>query len=250
LKIQKLKLTNENDNNVNNINKNSFYNTLNNFIMLITECNDVLTINGWKRSTNLLKETDYIACLNNDGHLVFKLLKNVVSSNTKNSTAFVKNENVEIFASSDSELNIKYYKDDRFNPVKIKDIDKSRSFYIKKTCNGVIGKNTIQKYGTCGEFTYKTNINIYNDIKFNNTILKMIEAGYSIDFTKIVLNNKLEGYNLYYSIFDSFLTDLNEDFYKIENDIKIPLLGIKCHYDEDINYICIQRSGKMVWIKY
>lgn len=210
-------------------------------------------MNGWKRSTKLSPAEDHIAYLNKNGNISFKLLQNISEiKSDKSTTVFLSNAATEIFGSFDSELNIKYEKDEEFVPVKIKNIDTSKLFHIKKTSNGEIKKNILPEYGISGEFNHYTNVNIYNDMELNNIILKLIKSGYSVDFTKIVVNNQIEGYNIYYSLFDKFisLTNLEKDFYKIDKDIKIPLLGIKINDDEDIHSICIQRCGKMAWIKY
>lgn len=221
-------------------------------MILITECNDVLTMEGWKRSTKLLKDVDYIAYLNENGNIGFKLLQNVfeIKGDKKVSTAFISNEDVEIYASADSELNIQYENDNKFASVKIKNIDKSKLFHIKKTNNGIIKKMNLPDFGISGEFDYGTNLNIYEDVKLNNIILELVKCGYAVDFTKISMNNKSEGYSIYYTLFDSFLTDLEKDFYKIEHGINMTLLGIKCVEGEDIHSICIQRGGKMTWVKY
>lgn len=221
--------------------------------MLVSECNDILTISGWKRS-NALSKGDFIAYTDSDGYMSYKPLENLFSIDDRENikTLFIKNSHLNLYASTDTKIGVLYVDDEtEFNQVKIKDLIVNKKIKLKKACKGIKNQtsNNLDLRLDHGTLFYKSNMSIYKDIAFNNFILNMIETGYSIDFDRVITNNTLIGYDMKYSRMNEYVIDFENDFHTMENS-RIPLLGIKCENDEDVSSICIQREGKMIWVGY
>lgn len=193
----------------------------------ITLCHNILTLDGWIRSTNL-KNNHMIAVLDKDMRMFYSNIYFENISYSDDSMCFIKSKNVNLFVS----LNIKV---DNEN---LSDLIGKKKFKIKKTSNGISNKN-VNDSTSCGTFDFKTKT------EADKKQIELIEQGYSADREIVVKFNDTVGHKITYKK-DGDEEVLIDDYiyiYQKFNDV----IEIKSN-DPNAVYFLVERCGKIAWI--